>query len=88
MVLFRELGPGLEPGRNDNDSLMIARATSSLRNSILPSQGGNDFALPDRKYKRRGDGTIGISRGSSNIVVSTRIIETAMYNGQKGSRSR
>lgn len=54
MVLFRELGPGLEPERDDNDSLMIARATSSLQNSILPSQSGNDFVLPDRKYKRRG----------------------------------
>lgn len=68
MVLFRELGLGPEPGRNDNDSLMIARThvvATRFDSSLL--RGGNDFVLSDRKYKRPGDGTIGISRGSSNI---------------------
>jgi len=67
--------PGPEPRRNDNDSLMIVRGrwSSSSPSEIrfhLRREVGTDFVSADRKYKRHDDGTIGISRGSSNIVPS------------------
>lgn len=76
MVLFRkterERGgegrkspPGAsEPKRNDNDLLMIV----CLSTKFDSSRAWKRLCLTDRKYKRLGDGTIGISRGSSNIV--------------------
>lgn len=49
MVLFRELG--LEPGRNDNDSLMIARTHVATRFDSSLLQGGNDFVRVSTKYE-------------------------------------
>jgi len=56
MVLFRELGFSPEPGRNDNDSLMIARThVVATRFDSSFQQGENDFVLSDHKYKCPGE---------------------------------
>jgi len=86
MVLFRELG--LEPGRNDNDSLMIARTHVATRFDSSLLQGGNDFVRPrvSTKYE------IALAMEQSGFHADRvtfrfdRNIETTVYSKRRGSR--